>query len=362
MISIANPIIEEKEKNKVLEVMDSGMLASGQYVKDFEKNFGDYIGTEYAHATSSGTTALHVALKAAGIKEGDKVLTTPFTFIASSNSILFCGAEPVFADIKEDTFNIDPASMKKKLEENPDIKALIVVHLYGLSCDMDAIMDLVEEYNLILIEDAAQSHGASYKDEKVGNFGDAAIFSFYPTKNMTTSEGGMVVTNDKEVSEESKLIINHGATERYKHEVLGYNYRMTNISAAIGLEQLKKLNKYNTKRQENAAYLTDKLSDLDWLKTPVVPENREHVFHQYTVKVDNREEFLNHLEENEIGYGIHYPIPAYKQPLYEKMGYGNYKLEITEKLSKKVVSLPVHPALSDEDLDKIIEVVKSFEV
>ncbi|MGM0410945.1 MAG: DegT/DnrJ/EryC1/StrS family aminotransferase, partial [Bacillota bacterium] len=248
MISIANPIIEDKEKNKVLEVMDSGMLASGQYVKDFEKNFGDYIGTKYAHATSSGTTALHVALKAAGIKEGDKVLTTPFTFIASSNSILFCGAEPIFADIKEDTFNIDPASMKKKLEENPDIKALIVVHLYGLSCDMDPIMDLVEEYDLILIEDAAQSHGASYKDKKVGNFGDAAIYSFYPTKNMTTSEGGMVVTNDKEVSEESELLINHGATERYKHEVLGYNYRMTNISAAIGLEQLKKLDKYNTKR------------------------------------------------------------------------------------------------------------------
>ncbi|MGM0438116.1 MAG: DegT/DnrJ/EryC1/StrS family aminotransferase [Bacillota bacterium] len=362
MIPIANPIIEDKEKNKVLEVMDSGMLASGQYVKDFEDKFADFIGTKYGNATTSGTTGLHVALKAAGIKEGDKVLTTPFTFIASSNSILFCGAEPIFADVKEDTFNIDPESMRKKLEENPDIKAVIIVHLYGLACDMDPIMELVEEYDLKLIEDAAQSHGAKYKGKNVGNFGDAAVYSFYPTKNMTTGEGGIVLTNDEKINKESELLINHGASERYKHETLGYNYRMTNIAAAIGLEQLKKLDKYNKKRRENAAYLTENLKDLDWLETPVVPENREHVFHQYTVKVNNRDEFLDHLEENEIGYGIHYPIPAYNQPLYKKMGYGDYKYSVTEKLCKEVVSLPVHPALSDEDLDKIVEVVKSFNI
>ena len=360
MIPIASPIIEDKEKNKVLEVMDSGMLASGQYVKDFEDEFANYIGAEYANATTSGTTGLHVALKASGIEEGDKVLTTPFTFIASSNSILFCGAEPIFADVKEDTFNIDPESMRQKLEENPDIKAVIIVHLYGLACDMDPIMDLVKEYDLKLIEDAAQSHGAKYKGENVGNFGDAAVYSFYPTKNMTTGEGGMVLTNDEKINEKSEALINHGASERYKHESLGYNYRMTNIAAAIGLEQLKKLDKYNQKRQENASYLTEKLKDLDWLETPVVPEDREHVFHQYTVKVENRDEFLDHLEKNEIGYGIHYPVPAYNQPLYEKKGYGDYHHPVTEKLCEKVVSLPIHPALSDDDLEKIVEVVHKF--
>ena len=217
-----------------------------------------------------------------------------------------CGAEPIFADVKEDTFNIDPVSMRKKLKENPDIKAVIVVHLYGLACDMDPIMELVEEYDLKLIEDAAQSHGAKYKGKNVGNFGDAAVYSFYPTKNMTTGEGGIVLTNDEKINEKSELLINHGASERYKHKTLGYNYRMTNIAAAIGLEQLKKLDKYNEIRRENAAYLTENLKDLDWLQTPVVPEDREHVFHQYTIKVEDnfnltRDELLQKLKDNDIG-------------------------------------------------------------
>lgn len=360
MIPIANPIIEKKEKDNVLEVLDSGMLASGSYVRDFEDKFSSYIGTEYANATTSGTTGLHVALKAAGIEEGDKVLTTSFTFIASSNSILYCGAEPVFVDVREDTFNIDPDAMREKLEENPGIKAVVIVHLYGLSCDMDPIMELVEEYDLTLIEDAAQAHGAKYKDQMVGSFGNAAVYSFYPTKNMTTGEGGMVLTDDKEIAEKSNLLINHGSAERYKHEILGYNYRMTNIAAAIGLEQLKKLDRYNKKRRENAAYLTENLKDLDWLETPVVPDDRDHVFHQYTIKVENRDNFLDHLEENEIGYGIHYPIPAYRQPLYKRLGYDSCNLPVAEKLCEKVVSLPVHPALSQADLEKIVEVVKNF--
>ena len=360
MIPIAKPLIDENEKENVLEVMDSGMLACGQYVKDFEEEFASYIGTDFGNATTSGTTGLHVALKAAGIEEGDKVLTTPFTFIASSNAILYCGAEPVFVDVDPDTFNIDPQKMREALEANPEIKAAVIVHLYGLSCEMNHIMELVEEYDIKLIEDCAQSHGAKYEDDTVGTFGDTAVFSFYPTKNMTTGEGGIVLTGDKEIDKKCNMLIKHGSSERYQHEILGYNYRMTNIAAAIGLKQLEKLDQFNNKRQENAEFLTKNLKDLDWLETPYVPEEREHVFHQYTLKVDNRDEFVEYLEENGVGYGIHYDCPAYRQPLYKKMGYDDYSLPVTERLVEKVVSIPVHPALSDADLKKIVRVIRDY--
>lgn len=360
MISIAKPMVSKEEKEKVLEVMDSGILASGNYVKDFEREFANYIGSEYAIAASNGTTALHLALEAAGVGRGDKVLTTPFTFIASSNSILYCGAEPVFCDIDDKTFNIDPKAIKRKLEEEPDISALLIVHLYGLACNMDPIMELVEEYDLTLIEDCAQAHGAKYKGKSVGTFGDVGTFSFYPTKNMTTGEGGMLVTDNKEIMEKARVLLNQGSEQRYYHQVLGYNYRMTNIAAAIGQVQLKRLDEFNDKRKENASYLSENLKNLSSIRTPIVPEDYEHVFHQYTIKVSDRESFIKYLENNEIGYGIYYPLPVYRQPLYEKRGYGDIKLPETEKLIKEVVSLPVHPALSKKELEKIVEVINNF--
>ncbi|MDZ7673362.1 MAG: DegT/DnrJ/EryC1/StrS family aminotransferase [Halanaerobiales bacterium] len=360
MIPIANPIITDEEKELVNEVMDSGMLIMGKYVKEFEEKFANYSGTKYGIATSSGTTALDVAVKSLKIEEGDKIITTPFTFIASSNSILYSKADPIFADVKEDTFNIDPDSVRELLKEHPDTKALMIVHLYGLSCDMDEIMEIVNEHNLLLIEDSAQAHGATYKGRKVGSFGDVSAFSFYPTKNMTTSEGGIVLTDDKEVMERARLILNHGSPKKYHHDILGYNYRMTNISAAIGLVQFKKLDQFNKQRQKNARRLTEGLSDLTWLQTPVVPADRGHVFHQYTVKVDDREEFLKYLQEKEIGYGIHYPMPVYEQKLYKDLGYKDTNCPVSEKLCDQVVSLPVHPALSDEDIDYIIESLRDF--
>ncbi len=221
MIPIAKPLIGESEKTKVMEVLESGILASGAYVEEFEKAFAAYTGTAHGIAASNGTTALHLALLAAGIKEGDKVLTTPFTFIASSNSILYCGAIPVFADIEKDTFNIDPEDVRRKLEEDPEIRGLLIVHLYGCPCKMDEIMELVEEYDLILIEDCAQAHGAEYRGQKIGTFGKAAAYSFYPTKNMTTGEGGMVLTDDDEVAEKARLLVNHGSkTVSYTHLTL----------------------------------------------------------------------------------------------------------------------------------------------
>lgn len=360
MIPIARPIIGDSEKTNIMKVMESGILASGTYVEEFEKAFASYNGSAHGIAASNGTTALHLALLAAGIKEGDKVLTTPFTFIASSNAILYCGAIPVFADIERDTFNIDPGDIRRKLEEDPEIKGLLIVHLYGCPCKMDEIMELVEEYDLILIEDCAQAHGAEYKGRKIGTFGKVAAYSFYPTKNMTTGEGGMVLTDDEEVAARARLLVNHGSKIRYYHEELGYNYRMTNLAAGIGLGQLEKLEDFNKKRRENAAYLSAGLEDLAWLEVPFIPADCKHVFHQYTVKVEERDRFIAYLQEKGIGYGIHYPLPVYRQPIYEKMGYGGVSLPVTEELTEKVVSLPVHPDLSKEDLETIVEVVRSF--
>jgi len=362
MIPIANPEITDLEKDSVMKVLDSGMLASGPRVKEFNNKFAEYVGADYGIATTSGTTALDVAVKATGLKEGDKVITTPFTFIASCNSLLYSGIEPVFVDIDPVTYNIDSYKVLEKLEEDPDIKGVMPVHLFGQPADMDIIMRLAEKYDLIVIEDAAQAHGAEFAGELVGGIGTAGIFSFYPTKNMTTGEGGIVVTSDQEVADNANLLINHGLTDRYYHEELGYNYRMTDIAAAIGLEQLKKLDDFNKTRRENAMKLTEGISDLDWLVTPKVAEKRSHVFHQYTIRVinDARDALIEHLEENGIGYGIHYPRLAYQQPIYKKLGYDNYNCPEAEKASRQVLSLPVHPALSDENINEIIKVLRAF--
>lgn len=360
MIPIAKPIITESEKRNIQEVMDSGILASGAYVSEFEEKFAEFCGSRYGIATSNGTTALHVALEAAGIKKGDKVLTTPFTFIGSSNAILYCGAIPVFADVERDTFNIDPEDIRKKLEADPEIKGLLIVHLFGCPCKMDEIMELVDEYKLILIEDCAQAHGAKYKGENAGTFGKVSAFSFYPTKNMTTGEGGIVLTDDEEVMKKARLLVNHGSEKRYYHEILGYNYRMTNLAASIGLAQLEKLNEFNEKRRENARYLTEYLEDLDWLTVPHCAPEYYHVYHQYTVQVEERDDFVRMLQEKGIGYGIHYPLPVYKQPLYQKLGYEDLSLKVSEELSERVVSIPVHPSLTAEELETIVQAVRSF--
>ncbi|MEA1924956.1 MAG: DegT/DnrJ/EryC1/StrS family aminotransferase, partial [Candidatus Altiarchaeota archaeon] len=289
MIPIAKPSIGECEKKAVNDVLESGMIACGSVVSEFEKGFASYCDTSWGVATTSGTSALCVALKALGISEKDHVLTTPFSFMATANSILYCNAKPVFADICDDTFNISPEKIREKLDEDDRINTLLLVHLYGLSCDMDEIMKIVKQYQIQLVEDCAQAHGAQYNGKKVGSFGDAACFSFYPTKNMTTGEGGMIVSSSEEVIENSRRFINHGMRERYLHEELGFNYRMTNIQAALGLCQLEKLDSFTDLRMSNAAFLSKNLDKSDWLTTPHVPSGCKHVFHQYTVKVDDRD-------------------------------------------------------------------------
>jgi len=360
LIRLAKPMITEAEKEGVIAVLDSGMLATGEQVNEFENRFAEYVQVKHGIATSSGTTALHAALASIGITNGDKVITTPFTFIASANSILYCGAKPIFVDIDPHTFNIDPDKIEYYLKMGA--KAILVVHLFGLPCDMEKIMQIAEKYNVKVIEDCAQAHGSSINGKKAGSFGHISAFSFYPTKNMTTGEGGIVLTNNDEYMKQCRKLINHGRSGRYLHDELGYNYRMTNISAAIGLAQLAKLDELNKKRIANAKYLSDNLSGIEWLEVPFIPQGYLHAFHQYTIKIkpSMRDQVIEHLKANEIDSAIIYPVTVYNQPIYERLGYGNTKCAVAEETCKKVLSIPVHPGLDEGHLDAIIHAVKTI--
>jgi len=356
MIPIAKPIIGDEEREAVLEVLNSGIIAQGPRVREFELAFSEFTGTEFAIAVNSGTAALHIALLAHDIGKGDEVITTPFTFISTSNSILFTGARPVFVDIEEETFNIDPDRIQERITGKT--RALLPVHLYGHPADMRAIMEIAEDHKLLVIEDACQAHGAEFNGKRVGSFG-TGCFSFYPTKNMTTSEGGMITTDDRRIAERARMLRDHGSRERYIHEILGFNLRMTDISAVIGLCQLRKLPEFNRRRIENAQTL-NRLIHNERIITPRVRENCKHVFHQYTIRVtDDRDRIVNILNEKGIGTGIYYPIPIHKQKLYKDLGY-NETLPVSERLANEVISLPVHPSVTMENLKYISSVLNGL--
>ncbi len=338
----------------VQSVLASGMLAQGEVVSNLEHAFADYTETRYCVATNSGTSALHTVLAALGIGEGDEVITTTFSFVATASCILMQRATPVFVDICPNTYNISPDKIEAAITERT--KAIIVVHLYGQPCDMDPIMDIAHVHNIRVIEDACQAHGAEYKGRKVGSIGHAGVFSFYPTKNMTTGEGGAITTNDEEMAALSRTIREHGQKRRYWHEMLGYNYRMTDIAAAIGLTQLRKLESLNQRRTDNANCYFEGLRTIT---TPFVMDNVKHVFHLYTVRVPQRDRFVGYLQSKGIGYGIHYPYPIHKQPLFKD--HGHLLLPVAEKASQEVVSLPVHPALTSDDVNYILEVINAYD-
>jgi dTDP-4-amino-4,6-dideoxygalactose transaminase len=361
MIPIAKPIIGEDEISAVTAVLRSGIIAQGRKVEEFESAFAGLIGTKYAVAVNSGTAALHTALLCHGIGEGDEVITSPFSFVASANSILFTGARPVFADIGEETYHIDPDSIVEKI--NRGTKAIMPVHLYGQPCDMKKIMKIADKHKLVIIEDACQAHGAEYEGKKAGSFG-TGCFSFYATKNMITGEGGMITTNDEGIAQKARMIRTHGQKERYLNEILGYNYRMTDIAAAIGLCQLAKLEDFNNKRIRNAKFLTEKLSGIKGLVPPHVGPNVKHVFHQYTVRITgdfaiSREELRKKLLDRGIGTEIYYPRPIHRQPFYEGLGYKDH-LPNSEKAAGEVLSLPVHPSLAKEDLENIARAIEGI--
>lgn len=360
-IPIAHPDVGNEERDAVLAVMDTGNLAQGPKVAEFEESFSEFLDVKHAVAVNSGTAALHAALLAAGIGPGDEVITSSFSFIASANSILYTGATPVFADIRESDFNINPAAIEAAI--SPRTKAVMPVHLFGQPCEMDTIAQICRTRGLALIEDTCQSHGATFRGRCAGTFG-TGCFSFYPTKNMTTGEGGMITTDDDSIAEKARFIRTHGMKIRYHHEMLGYNYRLTDLGAAIGLVQLGKLVSYNDKRYQNAMYLNEALSGIPGLVTPAIERDRTHVFHQYTVRITpefglSRDDTVAALAERGIGSGVYYPIPIHKQKVYSDIGY-NTPLPVTERMAAEVISLPVHPKVTAEDLTRIAAAIKEI--
>src|SRR5690606_39025157 len=286
----------------------------------------------------------HAALLGAGVEPGDHVVTTPFTFIATANAIMHCGAVPVFADIDPVTYNLSPEALAETLtrlnKAGTPAKAVLPVHLFGLPCDMGAIRTIAAEHGAVIVEDAAQAHGAAYNGRRAGSFGLTAAFSFYATKNLATGEGGMVVTDSDEVAEYVRRLINHGRVGRYVHDRLGYNYRMTDIAAAIGLVQLRKLEQMNLRRRRNARRLTEALADIGEYKLPVEPEGYYHVYHQYTVRHKNRDALSEELRRRGVDSAAIYPLALHQQPFYQKLGYGNERLPVAEEAARHVLSVP----------------------
>jgi len=351
VIPIARPQMGEEEKAGVWEAMASGSLAQGPRVRAFEEAFAGFIGVEHAVAASSGTTALHLALLGYGIGPGDEVITVPFTFIASANSVVYTGARPVFVDVAEADFTMDPELVEAAI--TPRTRAILPVSLYGLPAPMTAITQIAERHGLAVVEDAAQAHGAAIGERKSGTWG-AGTFSFYPTKNMTTGEGGMVTTDDGELAERIRLLREHGMKVRYHHDIVGYNFRMTDLAAAIGLAQLPKLPGYNERRRAIAARYD---AELQGVITPAVRPGVTHVYHQYTIRVRERDTFAERLKERGVGSAIYYPIPVHRQKPFVALGYGNQAYPVTDRLTEQVLSIPVHPSLTDGEVATVIGAV-----
>ena len=353
-ISIASPDIGEEEISAVNEVLKSKMLAAGPVTAAFEKEFAKFVGSRFASAVNSGTSALSLSLLAAGVGFGDEVITTPFTFVATANAILSCGATPIFADIDEETYNLSPTAVKSKITEKT--KAIIPVHLYGLPAKMTEFRKIGYGNGLVIIGDAAQAHGAKINNENVGTLADLECFSFYPTKNMTTGEGGMITTNDEGLYQLVTSIRNHGrpgtTLGTYEHERFGLNYRLTDIGSAIGRVQLTKLPHLNEIRARNAEYLTQGLSELERIILPGTFDGLTHAWHQYTIRVSDRHGLAAQLREDGIGTGIYYPRLIFDYPHLEAF---KTDCPVAESLVGEVLSLPIHAGLSFNEIDEIIE-------
>lgn len=355
-ISPAKPSIGEDEIDAVVQVMRTGMIAQGPEVAAFEEEFSRIVGDIECIAVNSGTSSLHLGLLAAGVGPGDEVIVPSFTFAATGNAVALTGATPVFVDIDPNTFCLDPAAAASAISTRT--KAIMPVHLYGHPADMPALVDLATRHDLLIFEDAAQAHGASIDGQSVGTFGSFGAFSFYPTKNMTAGEGGMVTTADPELARQVRLLRNQGMETRYANEVVGLNNRMTDIHAAIGRVQLRKLQGWTQSRQENARYLDE---NLDGVITPSVSAGVVHVYHQYTVRVPDhdRDQFMRVLnDEWQVGSGVYYPRPIHRLESLASFAPG-VDLPVTEKASREVLSLPVHPALTSAELERIVAAVNS---
>jgi perosamine synthetase len=352
MIPAAKPEVGAEERTAVDRVLRSGMLAQGPEVAAFETEFSAIVGGLHSIAVNSGTSALHMAFIAAGVGRGDEVIVPSFSFAATANSVALAGATPVFVDIELDYFSMDPAAVEAAI--TPRTKAIMPVHLYGHPANLVALKAIADKHNLLLFEDAAQAHAASVDGIPVGAWGIAGSFSFYPTKNMTSGEGGMITTPSDEVARMSRVLRNQGMERRYENEVVGFNTRMTDIHAAIGRVQLTKLAGWTAKRQQNAAFLTSALAGV---VTPPTAAGAVHVFHQYTVRVvdHDRDAFAEELGKRGVGSGVYYPTPIHRLPSFRL----DLDLPTTEIAASQVLSLPIYPSLTQDNLETIVEAVNA---
>ncbi len=358
MIPINKPLIGEEEVKAAVKVLRSGMLTSrtesGSMVSTFQDAFRKFVKSKYAFAVNSGTTALQLSLLASDVGYGDEVIVPSFTFVSTAETVLLVGAKPVFVDIDPDTYNIDPEGVEGAITERT--KAVIPVDLYGLPADMKPIKKIAEKHNLVIIEDAAQAHGAEYDGKPCGYYANLACWSFYASKNMTTGEGGMITTNSDEYTENVRFMRSHGEKGEYVSSMIGGNFRMPELEAAIGNEQLLKLPNFLKSRRQNAERLIEKLKDVDRLQLPIIPHGDKHSWYLFTIRMkdvdrEKRDLFVKELRGLGIGATTYYPVPIHLMPLYQK--FCAYKLPRTEEASNQVFSLPVHPAVTLDQIEYI---------
>lgn len=376
MIPYGRQTIDEKDIDAVVETLGSDFLTTGPKVQEFERKFAKYVGAKYAVTVSSGTAALHVACLAAGLKNGDELITSPITFAASANCALYCGAKPVFVDIKEENGLIDENLIEEKITSKT--KIIIPVHYTGLPCDMQKIKEISDKHDLIVIEDACHALGAKYKNSKIGDcqYSDMAVFSFHPVKHITTGEGGMITTNSKELYDKLIMLRTHGITKEsdklinkqegpwfYEIQELGYNYRITDIQCALGISQLEKIDEFVERRREIAKKYDESFFGMDEIETIRESEDCKNAYHLYVIKTKDKEtrlKLFNHLKENEIFCQVHY-IPVHWHPYYQKLGYEKEDSPVSGGFYERIISLPIYPGLKQDEQNKIINLIKKYD-
>jgi dTDP-4-amino-4,6-dideoxygalactose transaminase len=352
--------LKEEIDRAIQKVLNSGKFILGDEVAEFESSVARYLGVKHAIGVASGTDALQIALMSIGLKPGDEVITTPFTFVATAETIALLGGKPVYVDVDEETFNINPEFISDKITSRT--RAIIPVHLYGQTADMDEIKEVIQGKDIFIIEDSAQAFGAEYKGRKAGSMGDIACISFFPTKNLGAfGDAGMVVTNNDELAEKIKMIRTHGSNVKYHHKILGINSRLDTIQAAILLVKLKYIDRWNQRRMEIAGKYNELLKDISNIEIPHVRPYNKHVFHQYTIRIKNsRDELREFLRAEGIQTAVHYPIPLHLQEAFKSFEYRKGDFPISEKLSKEVLSLPMFPELRDEEIEYISAKLHEF--
>lgn len=363
MIPLASPkdTVDAATIEAAVGVMKSGRYILGEQVERFEREFSFFAGTKRAVAVTSGTTALHLALLSCGIGKGDEVVTTPFTFIATSNSVLYTGATPVFSDVSDDTLTIDPEKIKAAITKKT--KAIMPVHLYGHPADMKPIMELAEMHSLKVIGDACQAHGAEYAGKKIGTFGNVSCYSFFPSKIMTVcGDGGMLVTDDDAIADAAMILRNQGRrpSEKYTHHMVGYNYRMSEMSAAIGRAQLRMVPEWVEKRRQTASLYNKLLEGNEKVRTPAESPHAKASYYVYTVRTDEREKLSSFLKEKGVSTGIYYPVPMHRQPCYSGLPDSKKSFPVSEKAASEVLSLPMFQTLKESQVREVAQAVNSY--